>query len=523
MPDKPLGKYTDADIIQDSSPTAPPAPEAAQPDQGAMSSFGQASGLTGLKNLVMHPIDSLSKIPGGLVDEGNRVGSQLKEAWNTPNNEPMKAIDRTLYSIPFLGSSLKKADEQAASGNYRGAIGSSAGILTSLLAPGVAKGSGALESINPMAKVFPKSLNLTPAVSGARGMAKALQIPEEAQRSFIPAATEEAGTVMDYAERNNLPINGTYDLVKAAEGAAQEVQDFIDKKVVAPNADKHISVAGVNFRGRTFGEGPNTTVGAANERINAITTALKPNFRNGLASQISAANVSDADLIAEKQALTNRLHSTLAKATGLQPEDIASLRQRAGKLRTIADETSLADAGNLRASGNAAAGKSPLGSGGKIGLMDRGLQAIQGGPEIIGNRAIKSALKDIVPRNTPFPELSSPEPISAPRPAPITGRSTPFRTFDATPDPAAANAIIERINSRNQLRDLTAASNRVAADQEFLKSNELEQSAQDAAAQRSARAEYLRESKRATAAAERKLEGEAARTIGRDRARSGGR
>ena len=68
---------------------------------------------------------------------------------------------------------------------------------------------------------------------------------------------------------------------------------------------------------------------------------MNPNFRKGLASQTSAANVSDADLIAEKRALTNILHEKLADATGLDPSDIASVRQQAGKLRTIADEAQL--------------------------------------------------------------------------------------------------------------------------------------------------------------------------------------
>jgi hypothetical protein len=140
------------------SPSAP-TPEPAQP-QGGISSFGEASGLTGLKNLFTHPGDTLSKIPGGLIDEAGRVGSQLKEAWNTPNNEPMKAIDRTLYATPFVGSSLKKADEQAESGNYKGAVGTGLGTLANVatLGAGVGAAADAIPNTARAGEIF-ESLN----------------------------------------------------------------------------------------------------------------------------------------------------------------------------------------------------------------------------------------------------------------------------------------------------------------------------------------------------------------------------
>ena len=162
----------------------------------------------------------------------------------------------------------------------------------------------------------------------------------------------------------------------------------------------------------------------------------------------------------------------------MQPEDIAALRQRAGKLRTIADESSLADASNLKASGNAQMGKSPLGSGGKIGLLDRGLQAIQGGPEIIGNRALNKALTGITPKNTPFPDINPPGPSMSLRPPPVRGISSEVPTFDATPNTEQADQLMSNIGSRNALRDAQASANKMAAQNEFLHSNNLEQQAQ---------------------------------------------
>lgn len=85
------------------------------------------------KGLLTHPLDTLASVPGGIMKELGRSGSQLKEAWNTPNNQPMKAIDRTLYSIPFVGGGLKNMDEDAAKGNYKAAAGGMLGTIGSLV------------------------------------------------------------------------------------------------------------------------------------------------------------------------------------------------------------------------------------------------------------------------------------------------------------------------------------------------------------------------------------------------------
>jgi len=148
----PVKEYDPADLqktMQSSEPAPTANTDAPTQPQGAMSSFGEASGLSGLKNLFTHPIDTLSKVPEGLINEGERVGSQLKEAWNTPNNQPMKALDRTLYATPFVGSSLKKADEQAASGNYKGAAGTGLGAVTNIATLGA--GGGLMKDALPNA------------------------------------------------------------------------------------------------------------------------------------------------------------------------------------------------------------------------------------------------------------------------------------------------------------------------------------------------------------------------------------
>lgn len=137
-----------------SAPAPPPTPS------GFLGSLGESSGLKSLGQAVSHPADTLASLPSAISNEAGRVGTQLKEAWNTPNNQPLKALDRTLYATPFIGSSLKTADEQAASGNYRGAAGTSAGVLGSLLIPGAAEEAGSgLKSLIPTRAKGGKILN----------------------------------------------------------------------------------------------------------------------------------------------------------------------------------------------------------------------------------------------------------------------------------------------------------------------------------------------------------------------------
>lgn len=110
---------------------------------GFLGSLSEGSGLSGAVDAIVHPIDTILGIPAAAKAEAGRVGTQLKEAWNTPNDQPMKAIDRTLYAIPLVGGQLKQADEQYAAGNAAGGYGRALGVGASLLAPKAVREFGA--------------------------------------------------------------------------------------------------------------------------------------------------------------------------------------------------------------------------------------------------------------------------------------------------------------------------------------------------------------------------------------------
>lgn len=237
----------------------PPGWSDAPPDntsQGALSSFGEASGLSGLKDLVTHPINTLAKIPAGLVDEGGRVASQLKEAWNTPNNEPMKAIDRTLYATPFFGSSLKKADEQAASGNIKGAVGTGLGTLGGIVAagtgsglakeaiPSTAKAAGVFDMLNTELADHPVPLKATlkplqrAAEVAARGgtlpkpLSDLLTRSQAIEPMTFPEIRDYQGALSDLSPADKMGMSGRMRgaLSQVSKSLFSDIQDAAEEK-----------------------------------------------------------------------------------------------------------------------------------------------------------------------------------------------------------------------------------------------------------------------------------------------------
>ena len=317
---------------------------------------------------------------------------------------------------------------------------------------------------------YPKNMSLSPEQATAQSVVKALQ-PDAAAIPNVKSASPELPDALAYAQKNNIPQNGKIDTANALRGRAAEIQAHYDDAILKPN-NTAVQTIPDNYNGQTVGNNK-ATLGQIDDRVNDINSELKSNFRKKLASQTTEANASDADLIAEKGALTDILHTKLGELTGIDPADIADIRQRAGKLRSLAQEvTDSADkdtisAGKREVSGPGFATSNPITS-----LQD----AAGGGQEIIGNRVWKQALDGIKPAEKPLPQPVPPGPNVA-----------------TTPEAAQA---------------------------EFLHSQQLEQSAQDAAAGRDQRVAAYRAAQSATKQAGTELEGEAARTIGRGRVMS---
>jgi hypothetical protein len=290
---------------------------------------------------------------------------------------------------------------------------------------------------------YPKNVAIPAQEAAAQNLVKAL-VPDDAAIPNIKSAAAVVPDAIAAAEKNGTPINGKLDLAKTLRDRAAEVQGHYDDAILKPNAGDLNKVPD-NYNGDTTTQG-RASLKQINDRVDTINSELKSNFRKKLASQTTEANASDADLISEKQGLTSILHDRLAILTGLQPEDIANLRQNAGKLRSLAQEVGASAnrdtkiAGVRQTSGGTMSMRNPV-----EGIADK----LSGGQEVIGNRVIKQALEQFPAQETPLPQPQAPGPN-----IPTT--------------PAAAQA-------------------------EFLHQQQLEQAAQDASAGRSAIASEARQ------------------------------
>jgi hypothetical protein len=381
---------------------------------GAQQVGGQA--IKTIAQPIIHPIDTAgSLLKSGAYIAGTGAGVKMPESWN-----PVASVVQSYQNDKAQGGTalaLENLGGQAI-GTVEGGrmiapvVKASIPVVADAASSAGTAASDAASAVK--SKLYPQSQSLAADTSAARNLSRALVVSPQAAPNFIRAATDEAGTITDFAQKNNLPINSKVDFANAAKATADTVQQHFQENILGPNADTVTRVP-PNYRGVTSGGGmkigetptttpPTATLGDINDRINAINQELNPNFRKGLASQTSAANVSDAELIAEKGKLTSILHNRLADATGLEPSDIADVRQQAGKLRTIADEAQLSANQDTAAAGKQAMGATTSAVGTKVGLIDRAMQKVQGGPEVIGNRQIISALKKVTPNPMQLPQ-----------------------------------------------------------------------------------------------------------------------
>lgn len=338
------------------------------------------------------------------------------------------------------------------------------------------------------AKVYPRNMSLTPEEAATQSLVKGT-VPELAAVQRIKGAASELPDALAYAERTGQPINGKLDTAKALRGRAAEIQTHYTEKLMRPHSGKFKTVP-EEYNGEMSGNGKNqATIGQINDRVDAINRELKSNFRKKLKSQTTEANASDADLNAEKGKLTKILHESLADMNGLQPEDIASVRQRAGKLRSLAEETELSADRDTVSAGRSAMGASGVPAPTKTGILQNGYEFFKGGPEVIGNRNFQGSLKGFEAKEAPLPQPVLPDPATTAT-TPEAARAEFLRAHEleqGSQDAAAArNAEAERLRTQN------VDTQKGIAQTEATRAITSEQAAQDAAAARNTEAEKLR-------------------------------
>jgi hypothetical protein len=355
-------------------------PSTTTPDSRTfMQSAADATGIPAA--LSQNPIKTLMQIGSGIVKEPGRIASEVSQGWNSPTVGG--AIDHALYATPFVGAGLKAADQQYNGGNVSGSLGTVLGTLAPIAA---GEGVAAMRGGAPPSPVSAAELS-------ARKITQAIN-PAQGFQSVVDAMQAHGGDVVDYAKRNNIGITGKLDYSKAARGAADETLAQY-RQVLDPHAGVTVPVSenyqGALARNPGQGVGRYANLGDINTRIGDINDLIRAadNAKTDGAAMTARERLG---LDAEHAELTGKLHQGLADAVGTTPDNIAALRQKFGKLYTLADATNAAT--NKVAGTEAAIDQGTrVGHPTVAGVALEAINRLRGGPQAISDRALVSAVR----------------------------------------------------------------------------------------------------------------------------------
>ena len=374
------------------------------PIKAAIENFGAGGGdvVRSIGHAVLHPIETAAQAIQAQEQEDEKpVSEQLKDLVTSgkilgPGGESLVSIAKGLVENPARTAGQIGAGLIAGEG--AGKVLSAGTEGASSLARGIQRGKAAATQA-----LYPENVSIPEHAEATQGLIKSL-VPDAKAIPNIKSATSELPDALAAAQKKGVKIAGKLDAAQAIRDRASEIQEHFDTNILKPNKDIETSVP-PNYNGNTT-RGPNrATLGQINDRVNAINAELKSNFRKKLASETSEANASDADLLAEKRSLTKLLHEKLGEATGLSPEDIASVRQRAGKLRSLAQEVEVsADKDTVSEGRRDVSGGSLRGA-----IADR----VGGGQEVTGNRVFQNALEKFAPAEKELPQPKPQQPTQA--------------------------------------------------------------------------------------------------------------
>lgn len=412
----------------------------------------------------------------------------------SPNlSNRLAATSEAIGAIPVIGGGIdagKSVLQQYLSGDKSGAAGSVAGNLVTAGLMGAVGGELGAPAVDG---------TLTPLERSAVGVTKAVNPQGVAFRQYRQAVADQGVNVLDFAKKNNLPITDSRDFAKVAKMAADETQNHYSNNVLGPHADTQVPIQGVNTD-----LGSNASLGDINERVNNITQDLRAGQRKATPGQQASALSGDdiRGMQAEQGGLTDILHRSLGDLNQMDPRDIASLRQRAGQMRTIAGETEGASDALSGSAGKAEVGAGPGLPTNAHGAVQALIARLPGmNPESVASRKLIKALTSMrdlpeAPRGglpAAYPQNEIPPSVADQ----INLQAQQQRAQDAflhthALDQAAQDAAQSRNVMGNVMRRGNVDTQRTIANQEFLRSNQLEQGAQDASASRSGIADVLR-------------------------------
>lgn len=532
MPDEQISKILAADYAKTSVPAAPSQPE------GFWHSIGAQFGLTPeqlqaesneslgqrIKDAALGPAGQIVK---GIYQQGKESVSQVMQARAASvGGNRAEGLQHLVQAIPIVGPALVKAGENTpgdaresygkgivAAATDPGTLGTNLGaaIQAAPLAEGGIRAAGGGAALDATGNAIRSPINAaTDAVSEAATATKSylrpkssptIVAPEEIQAQkiaqsilppggikpeFVKSIQAEAPAVVEYAQRTGNPLNTQAEGLKAAQGVAQEGLQHFNTQILAPVANDTVSL-GV---GKTY-LGSSATLGNISDEISSL---------NKKVNTAKASNSGDALMMLEKsgiqdqlQYLRSTLYDQLARKTGLSPEQLQTLREGYGGQFSLADSLESAQNARLTRTGQSSQGQQTIAGKVPTSVADipmKAVNAARGGEQAISDRQFSSAMSNVQPVAAERPIPTFPQTAPSVRPSPISGPSTPVPTFDFTPMESTTEA---NVAARNAAKQEATASNRSAAQQEFLHSHTLTQAAQDASTQRGAIADAARD------------------------------
>jgi len=450
---------------------------------------------------------------------GKRTLGELGQAFDAVRQgSTAGAVYHGVKSLPILGPGLDTAADQYADKNYAGEAGTLTGTAGQL-APLVlgAKSAAAPAELPSL---------VSPIEDTTRHAAATVGVPNPVafEKSLATAGPDlkrfarESGYPIDQASILRHDPNLIRNVSKVADQYATQLGEHYDKMLAT--ADQAGTVD-VGTPGHPKWASASTLDQMARDLNKKVNDAYSIPDR---AERMAALQrLQDSGELGEAGRLGKLINETVATRNGLDPDAISQFRQHIAAARDVANQTNMADVNLAQKVGAMERGENPTNvRGGVTQTLIRGAgKAIKGNEREAAGRYLAQTIGKLPEANTPLPQPTIPTPT--PLPARFTQQLPPIQPpVDVVPtaDPAAAQALQARLEARRSANANAASANQTQAQTEFLHSQQLEQAAQAAADERAARAAAARQGRQATQTAQTKLEGEAARTVGRDRARA---
>ncbi len=343
-------------------------------------------------------------LPAAKLDEKGNLLPQSQQT-KADTGQTFGGMGREIVNF---GKGIIPVDE-IRQGDYAGAAGkASANILMGLSGRRAVQG-GEVPTAPSETLLSESKPALTPE-GQARKLTRAINPVEQVRPQMMENLAHHAGNVIEYASKNDIPLNNPSSFAKAARGAAEEAKTFFNDELLKPIENERVDTTSVG-QGEVITGGASRmqmTLGEINKRVATINKMLSPDYQKKTQAGVMNALANEADLHQEAFRLNDILYKEIGSRTGLAPEQVKYVRQRYGALYNIADETQAAVNARERGADVTAEGRGPMPLARAAIVAHAVAKALNLSPENIATRRIIKAIADVDIPSEPLPEIKPP-------------------------------------------------------------------------------------------------------------------